>query len=181
MDTEDMYRVSTRITHTPNKDNPKIKEPFIFHDICLIYKDQDNKGYCVAISQSTSKVGLGHSREEAYINLIISLLCAIWRGRKKEKRPCLGIESKKQIWETLDYVHRMPIEAQNKLLKKVTRMFSRCMFDDAEAKEKELLAIKSTYDEQYDTVLKGLELELEDTMMGTPFITEENGVIDDID
>lgn len=140
---ESMWRVGTKITHFLKQTNhSKSEELFVFQDVCLIYEDQENKGYYIALSQPTSKVGFGRSREDAYINLIVALVCAVRRGRKREKRPYLGVESNKKIWEKLYSVHRMSNKKQFELLKKVSEVLPGCRYEEAEAIKEKPISVK---------------------------------------
>jgi hypothetical protein len=168
MDIKSACRVGTKITHSYRKDNQdELRETFVYHDVCLIYEDQDNKGCYIALSQPTSKVGFGQSQGEAYIDLVISLLCAIWHGRKTKTRPYLGVESKKKVWESLEYVYRMAVDKQNDLLKEVIRICPRYVREDVKAKGKGLLSTESTYELLDDTFLDICVPTLKETIAGS--------------
>ncbi|GAG84764.1 unnamed protein product [marine sediment metagenome] len=174
MDIESMCRVGTKITYSLNQTVPK--KPLLFQDVCLIYKDPENEGYYIALSKPTSKVGFGQSQEKAYIDLVISLVCVIRRGRKTKERPYLGVESNKQVWESLSYVHRMPVDKQIKLLKKVSQILPKCVCEDIKATKKSQISIKS---QELDKTVLGIcalsTVDCGDTVSGIEF--DNNGAI----
>ena len=125
MNLESTLRVGTKITYFFAESN----KAFRFQEVCLIYEDPVNKGYYIALSQPTSKAGWGQSQEEAYINLVISVVCAIRHGLKEDRAPQF-VESNDPVWSNLPYIHRMAADKQIKLLKKASQMLPKCTYED---------------------------------------------------
>ncbi len=115
MDKEQSFRVGTTIKYKRNDQTIELQ------DVCLIYPDEVNEDSCVAVSKKTSKVGVGDTVEEAYINLIVVIVCTMRHLIKCQPNAQIGIPATGKKWEDfeLNSVHRLDNEIQLALLDKV--------------------------------------------------------------
>lgn len=113
MEEQETYRAGTRIAYRSKTGSLDIR------DVCLIRPDETNEDYYVAVSKKTSKVGIGPSIDEAYIDLIIGIICAMKHSIDKEPHTVIEHEATGEKWDEIDTVHRLDTKRQLALISEV--------------------------------------------------------------
>lgn len=151
MEEQETYRAGTRITYKTRT------KSFDIRDVCIIYPDKTNQDYYVALSRKTSKVGIGSSIGEAYIDLIIGIVRAMKHCVSKESSTVIERESGDEHWEYIDTVHRLDEKRQSRL---ITEICTRLNIPEP-APERD---IDLEFDELGETMHLALVSDLEDTI-----------------
>lgn len=126
MSSAESTRASTKIRYQKSSKSDELT------DVCLIYPATADAASYIALSLSTSKVGVGTSPGNAYVSLVLSLTSALAYRMERQPHAIIGPKAPMKMWSRAKSAHRMDKHTQTHLLRVALARLTNTTADDTD-------------------------------------------------